>query len=294
MPAQYGDATGGVISITTRGPQSKLFGGIELITSGLGESKTGKTQGLDAYGYNFIGFSVGGPIISKIDTATGAKKAVLGYILSGQYTHDNDQDPSAIGIWKVNDEKIKYLQENPLRPSVTGTGVNRNAEFLTLSDLVKVKARQNVASNSVVLNGKIDFKPTSNVNFTLGASMDYANNNQFRYSYSLMNYSNNQQYISNTIRTYGRMTWKFGNNESNKDIKEASTIKNAFFSMQVGYTSQKETYQDATHKNRLLITATLEIFSNQKPLLILIQPEQLKILFLVVMSQLVAFSRWVF
>lgn len=164
----------------------------------------------------------------------------------------------------MNDEKIKYLQENPLRPSVTGTGVNRNAEFLTLSDLVKVKARQNVASNSVVLNGKIDFKPTSNVNFTLGASMDYANNNQFRYSYSLMNYSNNQQYISNTIRTYGRMTWKFGNNESNKDIKEASTIKNAFFSMQVGYTSQKETYQDATHKNRLFDYGYIGDFQQSK------------------------------
>src|SRR3954470_5857912 len=49
-PAEYGDAVGGIISITTRGPESRYTGGIEVSTSGLGE-KNGKQMGLDAYGY---------------------------------------------------------------------------------------------------------------------------------------------------------------------------------------------------------------------------------------------------
>ncbi|MFK7908336.1 MAG: carboxypeptidase-like regulatory domain-containing protein, partial [Chitinophagales bacterium] len=42
VPARYGDATGGIINITTRGPSTKLGGSLEVVTS----------EGLDAYGYN--------------------------------------------------------------------------------------------------------------------------------------------------------------------------------------------------------------------------------------------------
>ncbi len=42
VPAQYGDATGGIISVTTRGPSKDFAGGIELATSEL----------FDDYGYN--------------------------------------------------------------------------------------------------------------------------------------------------------------------------------------------------------------------------------------------------
>ena len=45
-PAEYGDATGGIIAITTRGPASNYTGGIEVISSGLGE-KNQKSRGLD-------------------------------------------------------------------------------------------------------------------------------------------------------------------------------------------------------------------------------------------------------
>ena len=82
LPAMYGDATSGVISVTTRGPQSKFFGGVELISSQL----------TDAYGYNSIGFSVGGPILQKRDSS-GNKTPVVGFILSGQGTYEKDPDP---------------------------------------------------------------------------------------------------------------------------------------------------------------------------------------------------------
>ena len=34
LPANYGDATGGIISVTTRGPSAKYFGSVEAVTSG--------------------------------------------------------------------------------------------------------------------------------------------------------------------------------------------------------------------------------------------------------------------
>ena len=61
-PAEYGDATGGIIAITTRGPASNYTGGLEVITSGLGE-KNGNSRGLDAFGYNFVGFAINGPLV---------------------------------------------------------------------------------------------------------------------------------------------------------------------------------------------------------------------------------------
>ncbi|MDZ7743208.1 MAG: carboxypeptidase-like regulatory domain-containing protein [Bacteroidota bacterium] len=51
LPAQYGDATGGVINVTTKGPSREFGVGAELVTS----------QYLDAFGYNRLGFNVNGP-----------------------------------------------------------------------------------------------------------------------------------------------------------------------------------------------------------------------------------------
>lgn len=58
LPANYGDATGGIISVTTRGPSSRYFGSMELVTSGFyfggddPDGYDGKVFGLDSYGYN--------------------------------------------------------------------------------------------------------------------------------------------------------------------------------------------------------------------------------------------------
>ena len=57
LPAQYGDVTGGVISITTKGPSSRFSGVAEVETS----------EYLDAYGYNLANLSLSGPIIKKKD-----------------------------------------------------------------------------------------------------------------------------------------------------------------------------------------------------------------------------------
>jgi hypothetical protein len=237
VPAQYGDATGGVIAISTRGPQSEFFGGAQYETS----------QFLDAFGHHSFNFTLGGPILMKKDS-TGYKQSILGYIVSGQAIYDKDPDPSAIGGYKINDDTLKWLEENPLRPSELG-GFVRNSEYVRMDDLEKIKARQNVASKSFLFNGKIDYKPTSNMNITLGGSADYTDKHGYVYMYSMFNPSNNPQVIDNTWRAYAKLTQKFGT--QNPDDKTTSNIKNAYYTLQVSYTNYKQTVQDDTHGDNL-------------------------------------------
>ncbi|CAN5769141.1 hypothetical protein BH11BAC7_BH11BAC7_17280 [soil metagenome] len=237
VPAQFGDATGGVINITTRGPQSEYFGGVELITS----------EVLDSYGYNFVGFSVGGPIWMKKDTS-GSVRPVLGFILSGEGSVEKDPDPSAGGTYKVKDDKLYELEQNPLKPSPSGQGFVRNTEFVRKDDLEKIKARQNVASRTLRLNAKLDFKPTENLNITFGGSIDYNRYNSYVYEYALFNPSNNPLHIDNTWRVYARLTQRFGS-QGNDAEKSASNIKNAYYTLQVGYTKVKNVTEDESHKD---------------------------------------------
>ena len=58
VPAKYGDATGGIISVTTKGPSGKFTGGLEYETSSL----------FDTYNYNLLGFGLSGPILKKGNT----------------------------------------------------------------------------------------------------------------------------------------------------------------------------------------------------------------------------------
>ena len=241
LPAQYGDATAGVISVTTRGPQSKFFGGVELISSQL----------TDAYGYNSLGFSVGGPVLQKRDS-TGAKKPIIGFFLSGQGTYEKDPAPSYNKMYKLNDDKLKELEQKPLTLSPTGTGFLPSLYYVNKSDMEQTKTRQNVASKAIQLNGKLDFKLAPNTNLTLGGAFDYGNNHGFVYDYSLFNPQNNPQQISTTWRTYARINQKFGAPQTGAEKeKSQSVISNAYFTFLASYEQAKGKTQDDTHKDKL-------------------------------------------
>jgi hypothetical protein len=245
-PAEYGDATGGIIAITTRGPSSKYSGGIEVVSSGFGEKK-----GLDAFGYNFLGFSVNGPILTKKDSSSGAKKSVLGFSLSGEVVSEKDPDPSAIGFYEINQEKLDEITNTPLRPSEQGEGFVLNSEYVNAGDLKKIKARNNVASNSARMSGKIQYQPTTNMGITLGGSIDYNKRHDFEYRYALYNSVNNPLVTDNTWRIYAKLTQKFNSATSKEEEKSSSTIKNAYFTIQVGYEKDKSKTQDDNHLDNI-------------------------------------------
>jgi len=243
VPAQYGDATSGIISVTTRGPQSKFFGGVELISSQL----------TDKYGYNSLGFSVGGPIYQKRDS-TGQKKPVIGFFLSGQGTYEKDPDPSYVKVWKLNDEKLTELEKNPLRVVTIGSEDKfyRELDYVTKTDMSQISVRQNVANRSVQLNGKLDFKLAPNTNLTVGGAFDYGNRHDFVYTYLLFNAQNNPQTIQSTWRTYARINQKFGANQTGiEKEKSQALISNAYFTFLASYEKAKSKTQDDTHKDKI-------------------------------------------
>jgi len=248
-PAEYGDATGGIIAITTKGPASKYNGGIEVISSGLGE-KDGKSRGLDAFGYNFIGFSVSGPILTKKDSASGIKKSILGFSVSGEAVSEKDPNPSAVGFYQVKKDKLTELENRPLRPSSQSSGYVLNSEYVKAEDLEKIKARNNVGQVALRLNGKVQYQPTANMGITLGGSVDYGKKHDFIYEYALFNPSNNSQTIDNTWRVFAKVTQKFNANTASEEEKSSSVIKNAYFTLQASYAKTTSRTQDDTHKDR--------------------------------------------
>jgi hypothetical protein len=250
LPAQYGDVTGGVVSVTTRGIQPRWFGGIEGISSGIptGSSKNPTSaKGLDPYGYEFLGFSLGGPIISKKDSLKN-KKPIIGFFMGGEINYQRDPRPWANGITQVNPDKLAQLQQTPLQYNAANQSYYPSAAYLTPSDLYTAKVRANVASTAIRLSPKIDFAITPNLTITLGGSIDYSNYHNFSIANALINSGRNPQVIENTMRGYLRLTQKFGSQNAVEQEKSQSVIKRAYFSFQAGYQTYKYVQQDEQFK----------------------------------------------
>ncbi len=236
VPAMYGDATGGVISITTRGPSPQFNGGVELVRS------------VDGFGYNLLGLNVTGPIASRTK-ADGTKQPYIGFFLAGELSREADRDPSAVGITRLKKDKLAEIAENPLRRAPLGVGNVQNAQFVRASDFENVKRKENFSADRVSLAGKIDFRLGESSNLTIGGTWDYFNRNEFIYTYSMFNAENNPRRIDNTYRGYVKFTQRFGGNSAEQE-KSASNFKNFYYTVQADYTSEEiQRYNDRHREN---------------------------------------------
>ena len=94
IPARYGDAMSGIISITTKsGVGSRFFGSLEGITS----------EALDGYGYNLGSLSLGGPILGN----------KLSFFVSGEYEGSSDMTPFAVKTPVLSDEMFADIRNRP-------------------------------------------------------------------------------------------------------------------------------------------------------------------------------------
>ena len=241
VPAQYGDATGGIISITTKGPSNKMFGGVEFESSSL----------FDSYNYNLLGFALSGPILKKRNTDGSKGSSVIGYFLAGEFRSVDDTDPSAIGRWKVKDDVLADLQATPFKiaPNASAGFLSRS-EFLNEDDFENVQAKINANEKRFNLSGKIDIKPSKNTFLSLGGSYYARESRDFSSWRSMFSSANNRQSTQHTYRVFGKLVQKFGSDEENED-ESSATIKNAFFTIQGNYTNNKYTYVDADHQHDL-------------------------------------------
>ncbi|MBT3611361.1 MAG: TonB-dependent receptor plug domain-containing protein [Flavobacteriales bacterium] len=241
VPAQYGDATGGIISVTTKGPSNKMFGGVEFESSSL----------FDSYNYNLLGFALSGPILKKRNTDGSKGSSVIGYFLAGEFRSVDDTDPSAIGRWKVKDDVLADLQTNPfiIAPNASA-GFLSTSEFLDKNDFENVKAKLNANQKRFNISGKLDIKPSKTSFLSLGGSYYARESRDFSSWRSMFSWDNNRQSTQHTYRLFGKLVQKFGSAEDNED-ESSATIKNAFFTIQGNYTNNKYTYVDADHQDDL-------------------------------------------
>lgn len=240
VPANYGDVTGGVVNITTKGAASKLYGGVELLSSGFQSGENG--AGLDRFGYNLAEGYLSGPLAFKKDSLGNRERSVLGFFVSGNYTSQLDNRPT-FGLKKINDDARQQIIDNPLRLTDDGLSTQYNAEYLRDDSFHDVHTRQNDKQQQVNVSGKIDISPSEMIDISLGVQYNWQKDNAFNYGRSLMNSKFNQQLIDQNLRTYARFVQRFKNNPNGKGVK------NAFYSILVDYSKNSGQQQDGELKD---------------------------------------------
>lgn len=250
VPANYGDVTGGVISITTRGPSRKFFGGVEVLTSGfqVGDDVT-DVYGLDKFGYNLVEGSLSGPLFWKKDSVGNKTKPILGFFFSGNLTHQVDASPSYIGDTRVKEEVRNELLGEPLTILDLGGGnssVIYNTDYLRASDLEHLDTRQNASRFGYLASGKIDVTTSPTINLSFGGSVDFNSREEYSYLNSMLNAENNYQVDNLSWRVFGKFTQRF--NSSNEEGKGG--IKNAFYSIQADYSVFQQRVEDDDHQDK--------------------------------------------
>lgn len=246
VPARYGDATSGVINVTTKGPAREFGAGLEMESS----------QFLDAFGHNRVGFNVMGPLLRG---KKESQSSLIGFFLAGDINIDADSKPSAGGFYRVSDQTLVSLEQNPLRPSGTGTGTFVNGEFLRASDLTHVNTSSNTADQTYNFIGNINIRTTETINLTVGGSYYYNTGRQYSYSGSMANWDKNTLQTNTNYRGYIRFTQRFP-----IDPESTSKFKNFYYSLQFDYTKDKGEYGDAEHWDNLFKYGYLGKFSTYK------------------------------
>lgn len=231
VPAKYGEATGGVINVSTKGGAKKLTGGIEVLES------------LDRWRYDLVNVNLAGPIIKNKD-----KQTVLGFALNGEYNHQLDPNPSAVKMYKVNADKLAELQNTPLY--LDEDIIKWKAEQLTMDDLEVNRINQNVRAHTGRLNLRLDYKLNDNMKISIGGNGDYDTRHRKIDQYSLLNSENNPLYTTWNYRASVRFT----HNIKKKESEDGSAVKkgflqNGFYSVQLGYEKYLRNYEDDNHGN---------------------------------------------
>jgi hypothetical protein len=253
QPANYGDATGGIISITTRGPSAKFFGSAEAVTSGFyvkgsdPNGYTGKVFGLDKYGYNLAEGMLSGPLLMQRDSLGNKRKdrSLLGFLVTLNYTNELDNRPLANGGgYRVKKDVRDQLLANPLAAQPDGRVPLPSANFLHKNDFEQVPWRMNASNSVLSASGKIDVRTGPTMNLTFGGSLNYSTGKAYSYANSLLNFTNFGDRTSLDWRVYGRLSQRFVNNQQGTSSK----IKSAYYSVMVDYSNSQTQQFDAKHK----------------------------------------------
>lgn len=238
VEAQYGDVTGGIISITTKGPSNEFSGGVELETS----------EFLDEYRNSLVGLNLSGPLLRN-----RKGESILGYRLSGRYTYQYDDDPPAVPVFHVRDNVLAELEANPLVTVQNSTLVS--ADFLGADAVDALKARPYEDYRRADIIAKLDARLSPAIDLSLTGSYADSRNRFTPGGWRVYNSQNNPYAYGSTYRGNFRFRHRLGgvatasgdDPEARASSVSSSLIQNASYTLQFGYERTDSRTEDTRH-----------------------------------------------
>jgi outer membrane receptor protein involved in Fe transport len=219
-PAMYGDAMGGIINMTTKGPSRQWGGSLEAEYS------------VDGYGHGRLGGSLQGPLV-KVHKEGEEEKALLGFFLAFDLNRNEYGSTSAVGYYRANEDWMNTIKTRPLTLSGLGTSTYQTAAFTRKDDnLYHTRFLNNTANQSINVTGKIDVSTGKNSNLTIGGSL-YRGGGHYDGGSGQHFFNTEKNYLSKsgTYRGYVRFSQRFPS-----DPNSTSLISNVYYSIQADYT----------------------------------------------------------
>ncbi len=250
IEAQYGDVTGGIISITTRGPSKQFSGGIELETS----------QFLDPYGYNLANLSLSGPILRRKAVGPNGeetKESVIGFRLSGQYWLRKDDDPPATPVFRVKDEVLKEIEANPI--TIIGGAPYPSIQLLNDEHVDRLNYNPFEDNTRLDLTSKLDFRLSKSIDLSFTGTYNYEKDyftprsSAIPGGWQVFNSQNNPFDVSRRFRGNARFRHRLGRGldaNSEEEGGEEPLVQNASYTLQFGYERSFYNLQDPRHEDR--------------------------------------------
>lgn len=241
-PAMYGDAMGGIINMTTKGPSRTWGGGIEAEYS------------VDGYGHGRLGGSLQGPLLkSKKDD----QAALLGFFLAFDYTRRQYGSTSAVGYWRAKED---YMEKIKTQPLTLGIGTNATAAYTQRDDLYHTRFLNNSSNQGINVTGKIDVRTGNNTNLTIGGSL-VRNEGHYANGRSQYYFNTDKNYLakSGTYRGYIRFTQRF-----QSDPNSTSLVSNVYYSIQADYSRYTSESGDPDLWNNIFAYGNLGQFTTYR------------------------------
>lgn len=239
IEAQYGDVTGGIISITTKGPSNDFSGSIDAETS----------EYLDPYRNSLIGLSLSGPLVKN-----SKGESLLGFRLAGRYTYRYDDDPPAIPVYRVSDEKLRELEANPVLPLGTGGKQIAAEEVVGPNDVQVLDANPFEDREIMNVTAKLDARLSKAIDLTLSGSYAQDIDRFTPANWQVYNSHNNPYDTETDYRANFRFRHRLGSqNTSGGDTEagKASPIQNASYIIQLGFEKNFVDRSDFQHGDNL-------------------------------------------
>jgi len=274
LGAEYGDVTGGVISMITKGPASEYHGGLEVENS----------HGLDPYGWLLATGNLSGPILKR-KMADGGTRTLLGFRLSGQYNYQKDDDPPALPVYvakgpgidlgvlygsdeaaanaeraKLNDPNnvLGRIQAHPLTRK--GDLIIPSGENLTNDSIDIYKYNPNEKRQDIDLTGKLDLRVSEAIDFSVTGTFKDQQDQFTPFpsgvagGWRLVNYQNNPTNYGRRYRGIARFRHRLGGaSDDDNSSDNASTVKisNASYQLQFAFERGTNKLYDPRHGDNL-------------------------------------------